>query len=659
MKDYQKKYLKYQQKYNNQKKRIIILRAIKKTYKNLQKGGASPGQEPEERNELLERFESLIICPISHQIMIDPVMTSDGQTYEREVITQWLLTSQTSPLTNAPLANTTLIPNIALRNIIENIIEQGLVSLGEVKQYYDAKGVQGSEFTKKRNLVIKNKIKNSNLKLFDPNKILKITAIHVTFEFDSGNFKNLIKKVNIIYNCKKYIQMTYTAETKDGKILITYDHNNESTQLKNLDFKHENHIHIINDKLKDELAILDNPSVEQMIEIIELLNNNLLDESDFFKVIQDGQLDNVRISPRMKHNPTIYSFILPINFSPIFDKLFRELFLKKMPIIDFDRLGDIKDNEVKHINALNGLDGGNILSLTEEERNSMVFEHIRILNEKLGHKFYTQYGILIEDVPESSKDFLIAFTGDKGVGKTYLTQKLIKPELIFETDSTNKENFKRDYKGQPVIVVGQKDPSFNLDYIKSLMGTLPVYECKIVNLSDKINIEEKKRLERLELERQETRRRQLAQREEAHRRQLAQQTESAIQGLDPTKVYVIAFRKEEIPGVYPDPSWGSYIDEYFYLYLSDSRVIKLSHTNGECGSGWTSASFGNVEFDYSNWQEDDDQELVSQNRLVEPLEYLGYEVTHSYGPGMDSDFKLNFSDGVEIIVMIICYQYFP
>ena len=225
MKDYQKKYLKYQQKYNNQKKRIIILRAIKKTYKNLQKGGASPGQEPEERNELLERFESLIICPISHQIMIDPVMTSDGQTYEREVITQWLLTSQTSPLTNAPLANTTLIPNIALRNIIENIIEQGLVSLGEVKQYYDAKGVQGSEFTKKRNLVIKNKIKNSNLKLFDPNKILKITAIHVTFEFDSGNFKNLIKKVNIIYNCKKYIQMTYTAETKDGKILITYDHN--------------------------------------------------------------------------------------------------------------------------------------------------------------------------------------------------------------------------------------------------------------------------------------------------------------------------------------------------------------------------------------------------------------------------------------------------
>ena len=90
---YQKKFLKYQQKYNNQKKRNIISLAIKETYKNIQKGGAEAAassiQEPGERIELLEKFESLIICPITQQIMVEPVMTSDGQSYERAAHKVW------------------------------------------------------------------------------------------------------------------------------------------------------------------------------------------------------------------------------------------------------------------------------------------------------------------------------------------------------------------------------------------------------------------------------------------------------------------------------------------------------------------------------------------------------------------------------------------
>jgi hypothetical protein len=30
-------------------------------------------------------------CPITHQIMIDPVVTVHGQTYERKAITEWFL----------------------------------------------------------------------------------------------------------------------------------------------------------------------------------------------------------------------------------------------------------------------------------------------------------------------------------------------------------------------------------------------------------------------------------------------------------------------------------------------------------------------------------------------------------------------------------------
>ena len=64
-------------------------------------------------------FEFAFVCPISYEIMRDPVICSDGHTYERENITQWLHNHNTSPLTNQRLANKDLIPNHALRGIIK------------------------------------------------------------------------------------------------------------------------------------------------------------------------------------------------------------------------------------------------------------------------------------------------------------------------------------------------------------------------------------------------------------------------------------------------------------------------------------------------------------------------------------------------------------
>ena len=47
-------------------------------------------------------------------------MTRDGQTYERGAIEGWFGTgSSTSPLTGLPLRSRELIPNIALRGLIE------------------------------------------------------------------------------------------------------------------------------------------------------------------------------------------------------------------------------------------------------------------------------------------------------------------------------------------------------------------------------------------------------------------------------------------------------------------------------------------------------------------------------------------------------------
>ena len=59
------------------------------------------------------------LCPISMRTMVDPVVTADGQTYERTFIEEWLRTHSTSPATGAVLSHKDLAPNFALRKAIE------------------------------------------------------------------------------------------------------------------------------------------------------------------------------------------------------------------------------------------------------------------------------------------------------------------------------------------------------------------------------------------------------------------------------------------------------------------------------------------------------------------------------------------------------------
>ena len=61
-----------------------------------------------------------MICPLTHAILADPVVcTGDGQTYERSTMMQWLAASDVSPVTGQPLVSRDLLPNHALRSIIQ------------------------------------------------------------------------------------------------------------------------------------------------------------------------------------------------------------------------------------------------------------------------------------------------------------------------------------------------------------------------------------------------------------------------------------------------------------------------------------------------------------------------------------------------------------
>eukprot|EP01116_Phalansterium_solitarium_P016795 TRINITY_DN397_c1_g1_i2.p2 TRINITY_DN397_c1_g1~~TRINITY_DN397_c1_g1_i2.p2 ORF type:complete len:240 (+),score=16.67 TRINITY_DN397_c1_g1_i2:517-1236(+) len=67
---------------------------------------------------------SSFICPITMEIMDDPVFAADGHTYEKSAIASWLDSHSTSPLTNAVLDNRNLVPNFNLRSQIKEWVGQ-------------------------------------------------------------------------------------------------------------------------------------------------------------------------------------------------------------------------------------------------------------------------------------------------------------------------------------------------------------------------------------------------------------------------------------------------------------------------------------------------------------------------------------------------------
>lgn len=60
------------------------------------------------------------LCPITLEIMKDPVICSDGHTYEREAIIS--LKKPISPLTNQPINLKTIIPNRIIKELISNYL---------------------------------------------------------------------------------------------------------------------------------------------------------------------------------------------------------------------------------------------------------------------------------------------------------------------------------------------------------------------------------------------------------------------------------------------------------------------------------------------------------------------------------------------------------
>lgn len=73
------------------------------------------------------------ICPISLDIMVDPVICEDCHTYDKSSLV--VITNGKSPITGKPMNVNFYIPNIALRNIIREYAAKNKIKLDEPEHF--------------------------------------------------------------------------------------------------------------------------------------------------------------------------------------------------------------------------------------------------------------------------------------------------------------------------------------------------------------------------------------------------------------------------------------------------------------------------------------------------------------------------------------------
>ncbi|KAF7003844.1 hypothetical protein CFC21_019125 [Triticum aestivum] len=83
---------------------------------------AAPGSRPASSCAAWTSQEALQ-CPISLELMTDPVTVTTGQTYDRTSIKRWIKSGcRTCPVTGEKLRSTQFVPNVAARGIVEQLL---------------------------------------------------------------------------------------------------------------------------------------------------------------------------------------------------------------------------------------------------------------------------------------------------------------------------------------------------------------------------------------------------------------------------------------------------------------------------------------------------------------------------------------------------------
>ena len=95
-------------------------------------------------------MSKLGVCPITQELMVDPVLAEDGNTYERAAILKWIASKSTSPLDpSCPLDASRLMSNRAVKQQIEQLVASGELDDALCAAYLERKEASSLEQAKK------------------------------------------------------------------------------------------------------------------------------------------------------------------------------------------------------------------------------------------------------------------------------------------------------------------------------------------------------------------------------------------------------------------------------------------------------------------------------------------------------------------------------
>jgi hypothetical protein len=90
----------------------------------------------------ISQIPEYFLCPITNEIMENPVIDQEGNTYDESAIRKWLSHQGISPITRNPMSVDDLVPNRALKQAIEgkmsikNSLSFGSIPISSLRYSY-------------------------------------------------------------------------------------------------------------------------------------------------------------------------------------------------------------------------------------------------------------------------------------------------------------------------------------------------------------------------------------------------------------------------------------------------------------------------------------------------------------------------------------------
>lgn len=126
-------------------------------------------------------------CPITGELMQDPVIDPEGHSYERNAIVTWLHKNPISPITRSPLDITRLRPNRALKESIDQI--RSMIDASQLKKITPLAQKCSAEMIQ----ILQNSLDNISL-----NVINTMNQIHVEVDIPDSNTRAPVNMVLVI-----------------------------------------------------------------------------------------------------------------------------------------------------------------------------------------------------------------------------------------------------------------------------------------------------------------------------------------------------------------------------------------------------------------------------------------------------------------------------